>query len=369
MNQELELIARRLTQASSPEEVFGEIKAQYGEMFPVLQHNFRAIAKIAHPDMYHTRSEQILAQKTFTLLNDWLERAKEKIALGEYGQRSATSRVTVQTRKREYSVESAYSEQPFFNVYPCHFVENGRVQNAFLKVVRDPHHNELAENEVRALQTLVHGRDGKKFSPYLPNLVDTFVYQSSGMDRKTLVFEKDSGWYSLEDVHKAYPDGIDPKDMAWMWRRLLVVLGFSHGNRVIHGAMLPRNVLILPDEHGLMLVNWHHAVRDPLISGEYMRIVDHEYRSWYPHEVLKTGIPSFGTDIQMSAKCMIWLLGGDPHSKVFPNSVPAPIKAFLKGCILPGSRAPQNAWHLKEEFDELLGRLWGERKFHPFIMK
>jgi hypothetical protein len=71
----------------------------------------------------------------------------------------------------------------------------------------------------------------------------------------------------------------------------------------------------------------------------------------------------------MSAKCMIWLLGGDPHSKVFPNFVPAPIRAFLKGCILPGNRAPQNAWQLKEEFDELLGRLWGERKFHPFIMK
>jgi hypothetical protein len=45
------------------------------------------------------------------------------------------------------------------------------------------------------------------------------------------------------------------------------------------------------------------------------------------------------------------------------------IQAFLKGCILPDRRAPQNAWSLKEEFDELIERLWGKRTFHPFMMK
>jgi hypothetical protein len=41
---------------------------------------------------------------------------------------------------------------------------------------------------------------------------------------------------------------------------------------------------------------------------------------------------------------------------------------FLKGSILPGKRAPQNAWALLHEFDDLLHKLWGEHTFHPFKM-
>jgi len=369
MNQELQLIANQLSQATTPEDVFGEIKAQYDEMFLVLQRNFRAIAKITHPDMYHTLSEQVLAQRTFNLLTDWLEKAKEKIRLGEYGQKNTPPTTILRTRKREYSVGGVYAEQQIFNLYSCRFTEYGRVESASLKIVRDPHHNDLAEREVRILQKLSRGKDAEKFSPYLPNLLDAFVYESSGLSRKGLIFEKLDGWYSLEEVHQAYPDGIDPKDMAWIWRRLLVVLGFAHSNHVIHGAVLPGNICILPEEHGLMLINWHHAVLDPAIVEERIKFISDEDRKWYPPEILNRKLASFGTDIQMSATCMAWLLGGDPKNKTFPKSVPTPIKAFLKGCILPGNRAPQKAWYLKEEFDELIGRLWGERKFHPFIMK
>ena len=42
----------------------------------------------------------------------------------------------------------------------------------------------------------------------------------------------------------AYPDGVDPRDVAWMWRRLLVALGLAHRAGVVHGAVLPEHVLI-----------------------------------------------------------------------------------------------------------------------------
>jgi len=369
MNQELEIIANRLMQASTPEEVFGEIKARYDEMLFVLQKNYRAIAKIAHPDMYHTKQEQLLAQTTFTLLTDWLGKAREKIKAGEYGKRVDSSKTILRTRKREYSVEGSYVQERIFNLYPCSFIEDGRVHQSVLKIIREWHDNNLAENETRALRTLSRGRDAEQFSPYIPNLIDAFVYEGAGADRQAIVLEKYDGWYSLEDVYKAYPAGIDPKDMAWMWRRLLVALGFSHANKILHGAVLPRNVWILPQEHGLMLVNWYSAVFDPLTIGQRIQAIASDDAGWYPQEVVRGEIPSFGTGIHMSAKCMVWLLGGDPQRKVLPESVPTPLKAFLKGCILPDRRAPQNAWNLKEEFDELLGRLWGKRKFHPFSMK
>lgn len=369
MNQELEQIANHLTQANAPEDVFGEIRARYEDMLPILKQHYRAIAKIVHPDVYRTIQEQRLAQSAFNLLTDWFDKAKEKIEFGEYGKQTPSSKTVLRTRKREYSIDGGHIQEQIFNLYPCRFVEYGRTHRAILKIVRDPRDNDLAENEVRALQTLLMGKGAGKFLAYLPNLLEAFVYADAGINRQAIVLRRYSGWYSLEDVHKAYPDGIQPKDMAWMWRRLLVVLGFSHNNNILHGAVLPQNIWILPEEHGLMLVNWSYAVFDPILTGNVIKALVSKYADWYPPEVLKKDIPLFGTDIQMSAKCMLWLLGGDPQKRSVPKSVPDPISAFLKGCILPGRRAPQKAWALLEEFDELIGKLWGERRFHPFSMK
>ena len=62
--------------------------------------------------------------------------------------------------------------------------------------------------------------------------------------------------YSLEEVRAAYPAGIDARDMAWMWRRLLTVLGFVHEQRLVHGCVTPDHVLIEPREHKLVLIGW-----------------------------------------------------------------------------------------------------------------
>jgi hypothetical protein len=70
----------------------------------------------------------------------------------------------------------------------------------------------------------------------------------------------------------------------------------------------------------------------------------------------------------MAAACMIELLGGDPIQKTIPASVPQSLRAFFKGCCLPGKRStPQDAWALKNEYEELIDQLWGEQKFHPFV--
>ena len=166
-------------------------------------------------------------------------------------------------------------------------------------------------------------------------------------------------------MHNAYPRGIDPKDMAWMWRRLLVALGFAHASGIIHGAVLPGNVFIQPEQHGLRLDSWVCAVEQDAIlvpSSPY-------YQAWYPLEVIHHQGALPGTDIDLAAKCMFQLLGGDPLARSLPPSVPRAIQSFLRGCTLPGKYArPQDAWALKEEFDDLLERLYGERKFHPFYL-
>jgi serine/threonine protein kinase len=154
--------------------------------------------------------------------------------------------------------------------------------------------------------------------------------------------------------------------MAWMWRRLLTALGFAHVNGIIHGGILPANIWIQPEQHGLMLRNWIHAVRAE--TGETISTIDPDLAAWYPPEIMKNLPPTLGTDISMSAKCMIHLLGGDAESNTIPDSVPREMRMFLKGSVLPGNKAPQNAWALLQEFDDLLFKLWGERTFHSFQM-
>jgi hypothetical protein len=371
MNQELTLIANRLTQARTPEDVFGKITGQIADAIAALKKSYRAIAKVAHPDIYQVREEQILAENAFSLLNEWLEKAEAKIAAGEYGQPVDVwdAKTILQPKKRAYFVEPGYVETELYTLYDCQYDEGGQNYTAQLKIVREPLDNDFAQNEARILRRLAGGVGADRFSPYIPALLDAFVYDDGAEARQALVLEKYPGWYSLSEVRQAYPGGIEPKDMAWIWRRLLVALGFAHANQVIHGAVLPENIWIEPQNHGLMLVNWCYSVSDPVNSGERLAALNLAYAAWYPADVLNHEAPTTGLDILFSARCMLWLLGGNPLSGDLPAVVPAPIKSFFHGCLLPANRIPQDAWALMEEFDELIERLWGKRQFHPFRMK
>ena len=353
MNAELELIAARLKEAQIPEDVFGVSAG--ADCLPAIRKNYHALARKVHPDLFNTDDEKLLAHRAFAQLIEWFRQAEEKVLFGVYGH---SMQVILQTRQRDYCIDDTPSEQGIFNVYPCRFTQDGKLHLATLKLVREPHHNDLAQNEIVALRKLHTAPNADQFSAYLPRLLDAFIYEDAGNQHQASVFERTSGWYSFEDVRRVYPDGIDPKDMTWMFRRVLAALGFAHRNGVIHGALTPRNVLILPEDHGLMLTGWHCTVSDPAFP-----VLDPGYGAWYPDDVLKGGPLSFGTDIVMAVKCMIFLSGGDAHL------LPKPLQAFFKGSSLPGKRAPQDAWALLKEFDELIGRLWGRRTFRPFLMK
>jgi hypothetical protein len=370
MDGNLILVARRIEQAAAPEEVFGDLNGCAADRMAHLKLVFRQLAKVAHPDMYPGRDDKKLAQAAFSRLTEWLRQAEAKIQAGLYGSSAGGREAVLTTQRSVYHIEPDGQEAGVFTLYRARLEQGDAALPVTLKTPRDPRDNDLAHNEARILQVLRAGNAAEKFAAYVPGWVESFLFEEGGVTRQVNVFERACGWYSLHEVRAAYPGGIDPKDMAWMWRRLLVALGFAHINGVIHGAVLPGNICILPEQHGLRLENWAFAVLNPQASGEIIAAVDADYEDWYPNEVRNSEPPAAATDIAMSARCMIYLLGGDPVRGAMPARVPAAVQMFLKSCILPGKRArPQEAWGLKEEFDELLQRLWGERKFHPFSMQ
>lgn len=232
-----------------------------------------------------------------------------------------------------------------------------------LKLPRDPADNDLAAREARALRR-IEERGDPRYLPYVPRLVDSFRHRdpATGAERLVNVLATASGLHSLDEVRQAYPDGLDGRDAAWMWRRLLVALGLAHRAGVVHGAVLPRHVLIEPDAHGVVLVDWCCSVVGGGRGEDWgtvpALVPGHE--DWYPPEVVAKRPCGPGTDLAMAAHCMSWLMG---------DRAPRELRAFADGCRLPALRArPHDAWRLLGELDEVLERCYGPRTFRPFTL-
>ena len=213
--------------------------------------------------------------------------------------------------------------------------------------------------EAHALRTIAE-RGDPRYLPYVPRLVDEFRHRdaATGAERRINVLATAPGLHDLDEVRRAYPDGLDARDVAWMWRRLLVALGLAHRAGVVHGAVLPRHVLIEPAAHGVVLVDWCFSAagrqHDP---GDGAR----PRRDWYPEEVPRKRPCGPGTDIAMASRCMSWLMGVTRA----PRAARLRRRAAGSGRWTPGPTTPGAC---SRELDEVLDRLYGPRTFRPFTL-
>lgn len=128
-----------------------------------------------------------------------------------------------------------------------------------------------------------------------------------------------AGMRSLVEVHAAYPAGLDGRDWAWMARRILMTLAAA--NRT-HGALTLDTVLIHPADHGVMLTGWGSAGGGREVDGTALS------------EIFAT------------------MLGGSAAQQVNFAKASAGV-----------SRTRQ-----LHEYDLLLQRMYGERRFRPFAL-
>ena len=232
-----------------------------------------------------------------------------------------------------------------------------RVPGGLLKLARDPADGDLIGREAAALRWLAVNGD-PAYLPYAPALLGTRRYAdpATGITRRGNVLAELSGFVTLETVRRRFPAGLDPRDVAWIWRRVLVALGFAHRSGLVHGAVLPPHLFIEPNEHGLCLIDWCYSSRGP--NPATLPALVARYRDWYPREAGPGYQPGPDLDIYLATKSAIALIR---------EPVPRPLAAFAAGCTL-ASRAgrPDDAWELLREFDDLIERLWGPRRFRPF---
>jgi hypothetical protein len=295
---------------------------------------YRQLARALHPDTasHDTASHDTAATEAFVrLARLWRSRHGD----------------VVRTPSAEYRLTRRRHRGDLADLYDVG-------ADRLLKLPRSPANNDLMEREARALRTLAD-RGDPRFLPYVPRLIESFRHRdpATGAERVVNVTATVPNLHSLAEVRAARPGGLDPRDVAWMWRRLLVVLGLAHRAGVVHGAVLPGHVLIEPDEHGVVLVDWCYATG----TSEHVPALVPAFSDWYPVEVHRREPPGPGTDIAMATRSMTDLMEG----------VPGPLRAFAAGCALPALRhRPDDAWRLLDELDDVLARLYGPRRFRPF---
>lgn len=204
-----------------------------------------------------------------------------------------------------------------------------------------------------------------KFTPYLPAFVETGMVDAGFAN----VFEYEDGFYSLTEVKDAYPDGVDVKDMAWMYRRILTPLGYAHQTGYMHAAVLPQHVLIHPEKHGLILIDWTHSIALDYEPDDVQRVFQVPgFEKWYPPE-WDTEDAGTELDLYMATNLMLWLIGGDPESATLPDGIEREYRVFFnKHLERDHKNRPSDAWRSMKYFDDLLVRLYGRRRFHPFAM-
>ncbi|WP_241255875.1 lipopolysaccharide kinase InaA family protein [Candidatus Protofrankia californiensis] len=327
---------------------------------------YRTLARTVHPDAVPA-DRRPDAQAAFTRLGHLWERYQREIA-GE----TAGRRAVVTTRKHVYSVGKVHARGDIATLSEVTYAgadpgTGGTEVCALLKIPRSVADNDLMEREVTALRRLA--REGEdRFAAYVPRLVETFRHRDGvgGGLRRANVIERVHGFRSLAEVRAVCPDGLDARDVAWMWRRLLAALGYAHRAGIVHGAVVPDHVLIHPHDHGLVLVDWCYSVVTGTdgsggaaghVPAMHVPAMVDRFVDMYPPEVAARRPPDAATDIYLATMCMTYLLRDD---------APRPILRFARGCTLPGqSRRPHDAWRLLGELDELLERLYGPRRFRP----
>ncbi|MEO3747110.1 molecular chaperone DnaJ [Plantactinospora sp. B5E13] len=297
---------------------------------------YRRLVKLLHPDVAPAGRTAVATAAMARLAALW----------------AATTPV-IQTRRRRWVVGTGHTTGDLTTLRE---VTDGDLRG-LLKLPRDPADNDLVRAEIDALTRLAAEGD-PRHRAYAPQLLDTVTHDdpATGVRRTGPVLEHLAGFVSLAEVARHFPDGLDPRDAAWMWRRLLVGLGWAHRAGLVHGAVLPEHVLVHPAAHGLALVDWCYSVR----PGERIPAIVARHRDHYPPEVSGRRPATPATDLYAAADLMTRLIG---------PRLPAPLRRFADGCRLdrPAMR-PDDAWRLLAELDDLLHQLYGPRRFRPFTL-
>lgn len=158
----------------------------------------------------------------------------------------------------------------------------------------------------------------------LPTVRDYFK-ADDGSCILAMSFIEGKGLEKCVEKHKA----IHPEDISWMTQRLLQALHYLHSFGIIHGDVKPPNIIVQPEVHNAILVDFGLSTIKPTKKSSATG-----YTSMFAApEIIQGKPPIPESDIYGLGLTMIYALGGDPISKSIPDYVPKLLGDFFNSMV------------------------------------
>ena len=349
---DLNLINQKLQAARYSVDIFGVLNSDDIEnKLKELKGLFNLMAKNTHEDLFGNTDDKKIAHEAFIKLTEWHERAIKDLEAGNYGKKE---QIKIKTKKGVIIIHDIFHSGGIADIFNC-TKEGDTKKDLVLKLVRDSANCDLANNEINVLKQLF-----THTGEYLRIITNHTIgpLEIFEIDKKpAILFEKLNGFYSLQDVINQYKTGIDPKNIAWIFRRMLGILGAIHGLGLVHGNVIPSNFLICPENHNGKLIDFTNTVK----IGQKAKFINGDHLYFYPPEMRDKRELTPASDIYMAAKCMLELLGN-------VGNVPEKILNFLHACTIDNPhRRLNNSLDIHRDFGDTIDKIW-TREFHKFEM-
>lgn len=323
--------AETIRTARRPEDLFGTAATDSATR-QTARRRYHQLAALVHPDRAGTPGTETAFARLAELYRQWLD-----LDAGDFEVVGSLGRYPVAALHARGSVAD---------------IHRGGSTHV-VKIPRRAAANRLLAGERNALRDIaIVAGEHSWLRPYFPELIDTVDHRdpATGEQRTiNILGALTTEFVTLEQVRAAHPGGLDPRDYAWMHRRLLRCLAGAGLAGWVHTAITPENVLIHPRLHGVVLAGWSFATRPGTPAAATLRSID------YPPEIRDAVSPA--TDVYLAHRLLLTMLG---------DRAPAAMRAFATGCTQDDPRLRPDAADLLGEFDDLLDRLYGQRRFRPF---
>ena len=372
MNDALKVVSEKITSAKFFIDIFGTIpKGTVKTRLLLLHKQYRILAKMIHPDK--VLGEEKDATAVFKLLNEINQKAisaikndyYEKAIKNHSGKPSPKTETTfnIKSSTTKYIVDTQPFKSGDFSSLHKAKTEEGKI--VCIKIANDPTMNQYLEHEVKILNIFTSKKEINilEIRKFIPEILDTFIINGElNTKYRVLVTPYADGFMSLKDIKEFYPRGLNPKDVAWIWRRVITEALAASMIGVVHGAIVPDHILVHPITHNPLHIGWANSVIEPIKNNTHIITISNDWNEWYPKEVFKRGIASQQIDIYMAGKTLIYLLGGNVAKNTYPITTPNEIGKIIHWCTDEDPhKRPSNGLEVLNEFEKIIRKLWGKQ--------